>query len=173
MCAELPATANVSETDGLLANNGLYSDAFEWSGIGPRPIRRAAIITCMDARLNPQTMLGLQEGDANIIRNAGAVVGDSEIRSIAVSQHELGTREILLIAHTDCGMMSLDEEDFARRLERDAGSRPSWAIHAFKDLEDHVRREKAKLVHSRFIPFRDAVNGFIYDVRTGALTEVS
>jgi carbonic anhydrase len=126
----------------------------------------------MDARLNPYGLLGLEEGDAHVIRNAGGVVDDDAIRSLSISQNLLGTEEIVLVHHTDCGMLTFTDEEFAGKLEAEAGERPSWSAHAFTSLEDDVRSGIEKIRSSPFIPHTDSVRGFVYDVAAGRLTEV-
>ena len=126
----------------------------------------------MDARLAPARILGLQQGDAHVIRNAGGVVTDAEIRSLSLSQHLLGTTEIMVIQHTDCGMMKITDEEFAERMEREAGERPPWRAHAFDDLDESVRESKRRIEASPFIPSKD-VRGFVYDVDSGELREVT
>jgi carbonic anhydrase len=137
-----------------------------------RPARRLAVLACMDARLDPSAILGLKDGDAHVIRNAGGVVTDDAIRSLAISQHLLGTDEVLLIHHTDCGMTKVTDEEFAERLERQAGRRPNWSALAFPDLEASVRESLRRLDESPFLRHSSA-RGFIYDVQTGGLREVN
>ena len=137
------------------------------------PARRLAVLACMDARLDPAKLLGLQEGDAHVIRNAGGVVSDDALRSLAISQHLLGTEEIVLIHHTDCGMLTFTDDEFADQLERATGKRPDWPVHTFSDLEGNVRRSIEKVKNSPFVPKTDAVRGFVYEVETGRLREVS
>ncbi len=137
-----------------------------------RPSKNIAVVSCMDARLAPARLLGLEQGDAHVIRNAGGVVTDAEIRSLAVSQHLLGTTEIMLIQHTDCGMTRITDEEFADRLERETGERPAWRAHAFDDLEESVRASKRKIEASPFIPSKQ-IRGFVYDVGSGELREVT
>jgi carbonic anhydrase len=127
----------------------------------------------MDARLNPYGLLGLSEGDAHVIRNAGGVITDDEIRSLAISQHLLGTEEIMLIHHTDCGMLTFSDEDFAAKLEGAAGERPEWSARTFSDLDDDVRDSMRRVRESPFIPKSDNVRGFVYEVETGRLREVA
>ena len=138
-----------------------------------QPARKLAVLACMDARLDPAQLLGLGLGDAHVIRNAGGVVSDDAIRSLAMSQHLLGTEEIVLIQHTDCGLLSITDEEFAARLEREAGRRPEWRAHAFDDLEQNVRDSLAKLRSDPFLPHTDKVTGFVYEVETARLREVS
>ena len=141
-------------------------------GMPPQPRRKLAVLTCMDARLDPARLLGLQEGDAHVIRNAGGVVTDDALRSLAISQNLLGTEEIVLIHHTDCGMLTFTDEEFAQRLERETGSRPEWRSHAFSDLEQDVRDGIERIKQSPFVPHTDRVRGFVYEVETGRLREV-
>jgi carbonic anhydrase len=127
----------------------------------------------MDARLNPYAILGLQEGDAHVIRNAGGVVTDDEIRSLAISQRLLGTKEVILIHHTDCGMLTFKDDDFRRQIQDETGIKPEWAAEAFDDLETDVRQSIARIKSSPFVPNKDNVRGFVYDVKTGQLDEVT
>jgi carbonic anhydrase len=138
-----------------------------------RPVRKLAVLACMDARLDPARVLGLEEGDAHVIRNAGGVVSDDAIRSLAISQHLLGTEETVLIHHTDCGMLGLNDEEFAERLESETGGRPDWRAQGFDDLEGSVRESISRIKNSPFVPRTDAVRGFVYEVETGRLREVS
>ena len=162
----------MSATDELLANNQRYAETF--SGALPLPPSRAlAVIACMDARLNVYAILGLAEGEAHVIRNAGGVVTDDEIRSLAISQRLLGTREIILIHHTECGMLTFTDDDFKAAIQADTGIKPPWAAEAFGDLKDDVRQSIARIKASPFVPHTDAVRGFVFDVATGKLNEVS
>ncbi|HEX2234211.1 MAG TPA: carbonic anhydrase [Thermoleophilaceae bacterium] len=163
----------MSVTDELLRNNAAYAESFDGAGLPKAPAKQLAVVACMDVRLNPYEVLGIEVGDAHLIRNAGGIVGDEEIRSLAVSQHKLGTREVVLIHHTDCGMLGLDDEEFARELEETAGQRPPWAAGGFPDLEQDVRDSIARIKESPFIPHTESVRGFIYDVETGKLNEVA
>ena len=138
----------------------------------PAPSLAVAIVTCMDARLLPSCMFGLHPGDAHVIRNAGGVVGDEEIRSLAISQHLLGTREVMVMGHTKCGMMSFSDEEFAERLERGAGRRPPFPARAFEDIDDSVRSSMRAVVESPFLPHRDSVRGFVAELDEGRLREV-
>ena len=161
----------MSVTDELLANNQRYAETF--SGPLPMPPARAlAVIACMDARLNVYAILGLAEGEAHVIRNAGGVVTDDEIRSLAISQRLLGTREIILIHHTDCGMLTFTDDDFKASIQADCGVKPPWAAEAFRDLDTDVRQSIARIKTSPFVPHTDAVRGFVFDVATGKLNEV-
>jgi carbonic anhydrase len=138
-----------------------------------QPARKVAVLACMDARLDPAKVLGLEEGDAHVIRNAGGVVSEDAIRSLAISQHLLGTEEIVLVHHTDCGMQTIDDEEFADRLESETGSRPEWRAHAFEDLDENVRDGIQAIKDSPFVPRTDRVRGFVYEVESGRLREVS
>ena len=138
----------------------------------PRPRRKLAVLACMDARLDPARALGLEDGDAHVIRNAGGVVTDDALRSLAISQNLLGTEEVVLIKHTDCGMLTISDEEFADRLESETGSRPEWRAHAFSDLDEDVRDGIERIRSSPFVPRKDKVRGFVYEVETGRLREV-
>lgn len=140
--------------------------------IGARPARALAIVTCMDARLDLAGM-GLSHGDAHILRNAGGVITEDVIRSLAVSQRALGTTRVMIVHHTDCGLLRLDDEEFRDELMRDAGVEPPFALHAFTDAEAHVRASIARVRASPFLPHRDEVRGFVYDVASGTVREVS
>jgi carbonic anhydrase len=161
----------MSATDELLANNARYVEQFAGQLPLP-PAKGVAVVACMDARLNVYAILGLKEGDAHVIRNAGGVVTDDEIRSLAISQRLLGTREIILIHHSDCGMLTFTDDAFKRAIQDDTGIKPTWAAEAFDDLEEDVRQSKARITASPFIPHKDAVRGFVFDVATGKLNEV-
>jgi carbonic anhydrase len=137
------------------------------------PARKLAVLACMDARLDPARVLGLEEGDAHVIRNAGGVVSDDALRSLAISQNLLGTEEIVLIHHTDCGMLTFTDEEFAGKLEQETGERPHWPVHTFSDLEQNVRESIERIRNSPFVPRTDNVRGFVYEVETGRLREVS
>ena len=158
--------------DELLVNAEAYGEAFDKGELPLPPAKRVAILACMDARLNPHALLGLTEGDAHVIRNAGGVVTDDEIRSLAISQRLLGTEEIILIHHTDCGMLTFTDDDFKRQVQDDVGIKPEWAAEAFSDLDEDVRQSIARIKASPFIPRTDAVRGFVYDVAEGTLREV-
>jgi carbonic anhydrase len=161
----------MTNTDELLANAEAYAASFERGDLPSPPARGVAVLACMDARLNPYALLGLREGDAHIIRNAGGVVTDDAIRSLAISQRLLGTTETVLIHHTGCGLLDLDEEQFKRAIRADVGVEPSWDVEAFSDLDEHVRQSMARIQSSPFIPHKN-VRGFVYDVHSGALREV-
>jgi carbonic anhydrase len=162
----------MSVTDELLKNAKRYAAEFDKGGLPMPPAKRVAVVACMDARLNPNGLLGLTEGDAHVIRNAGGVITDDEIRSLAISQRLLGTEEIILIHHTDCGMLTFGDDDFRRQLQKETGIKPEWAAEAFEDLEEDVRQSIARIKASPFIPRKNAVRGFVYDVGTGELSEV-
>ncbi len=162
----------MSATDDLLANNERYAEGFDQAGLPVAPGRKLAIVACMDSRLDLFAALGLDHGDAHMIRNAGGVVTDDEIRSLAISQNLLGTEEIIVINHTDCGLHGLGDQEFRDRLERELGERPEWPLHAFEDLDENVRAQVAKIRESPFIPNTESVRGFVYDVETGRLREV-
>ena len=162
----------MSVTDELLQANETYAQEFS----GPLPMppsRHVAVLACMDARLDVSRVLGLAEGDAHVIRNAGGVVTEDAIRSLAISQRLLGTTEVVLIHHTDCGMLTFGDDEFRRGIEADTGIRPPWAAEAFGDPEADVRQSLARIAANPFLPRRDAVCGFVFDVATGRLREVT
>ena len=163
----------MSTTDELLRNNEAYAASFDNGDLPLSPAKKLAVLACMDARLNPYAILGLRDGDAHIIRNAGGVVTDDEIRSLAISQRLLGTEEIVLIHHTDCGMLTFTDDEFKRAIQEDVGIKPTWAAEAFPDLDEDVRQSIARIKASPFIPRKDSVRGFVYEVETGRLREVS
>ena len=162
----------MSVTDELLQNAERYAETFDKGDLPLPPAKRVAVLACMDARLNPYALLGLSEGDAHVIRNAGGVVTDDEIRSLSISQRLLGTEEIILIHHTDCGMLTFTDDEFRLQVQQDTGVKPEWAAEAFADLAEDVRQSMARIKHSPFIPRKEQVRGFIYDVETGRLSEV-
>ena len=163
----------MSTTDELLKNNESYAASFDKGDLPLPPGRKVAVLACMDARLDPARVLGLEEGDAHVIRNAGGVVSEDAIRSLAISQHLLGTEEIVILHHTDCGMLTFSDNQFADRLESETGSRPGWNAQAFEDLDIDVRDSIERIKASPFVPRSDSVRGFIYEVETGRLREVS
>jgi carbonic anhydrase len=163
----------MTRIDELLQNAERYAVTYDKGDLPAQPASRVAIVACMDARLIPTRLLGLAEGDAHVIRNAGGVVTDDSIRSLAISQRLLGTEEIVLIHHTDCGMLTLTEEEFKQALQDETGVRPEWAVEAFTDLDEDVRRSIARIVASPFIPHKDSIRGFVWDVETGRLREVA
>ena len=161
----------MSATDDYLRNNAAYAGQFS----GPLPLppaRHVAVVACMDARLNVYGILGLKEGEAHVIRNAGGVVTDDEIRSLAISQRLLGTAEIILIHHTDCGMLTFTDDQFKRAIQDETGIKPAWSAESFTDLDEDVRQSIARIKASPFIPRTDAIRGFVFDVSTGKLNEV-
>ena len=160
--------------DDLLAANERYAEGFTPAlrDLPAPPRRELAVVSCMDARIRVHAMLGLAEGDAHVIRNAGGVVTDDTIRSLAVSQRKLGTRAVMVIQHTKCGMNGLDEDAFRAELRRDAGTDPDWPIGAFPDLEQSVRQSVQRLRSSPYLPHRDSIRGFVYDVESGRVREV-
>ncbi|HEY7537877.1 MAG TPA: carbonic anhydrase [Gaiellaceae bacterium] len=163
----------MSVTDELLANAEEYAARFDKGDLPLPPAKRVAVLACMDARLNPYGILGLEEGDAHVIRNAGGVVTDDEIRSLAISQRLLGTEEVILIHHTDCGMVTFKDEEFRDQLQRETGIRPHWSTETFGDCEEDLRQSIARIKASPFIPKKDSIRGFIYDVKSGRLDEVT
>jgi carbonic anhydrase len=163
----------MSATDSLLQNNESYAASFDKGDLPMPPGRKVAVLACMDARLDPARALGLEEGDAHVIRNAGGVVSDDAIRSLAISQRKLGTEEIVLIHHTDCGMLTFNDDEFAEELESETGSRPGWRAHAFTDLEGDLRASIERIKNDPFVPNTDNVRGFVYEVESGSLREVS
>ena len=158
--------------DELLENATVYAERFDKGELPIPPARKVAIVACMDARLDPQALLGLEEGGAHVIRNAGGVVTDDAIRSLAISQRLLGTEEIMLIHHTDCGMLTFKDDDLRRQIQDDTGVKPAWAAEAFDDLEEDVRQSIARIEASPFIPRKDKIRGFVYEVETGRVREV-
>ena len=160
-------------TDELLRNNAEFASSFTKGDLPMPPAKALAVVACMDARLNPYGLLGLREGDAHVIRNAGGVVTDDEIRSLAISQHLLGTEEIILIHHTDCGMLTFTDDEVKADIESKTGLRPHFALEAFSDLERDIRQSIARIKASPFVASKGSVRGFIYDVRTGQLQEVT
>ena len=163
----------MSVIDELVANSTSYGDSFDSGDLPLPPAKRVAIVACMDARLNPYGLLGLQEGDAHVIRNAGGVITDDEIRSLAISQRLLGTEEVMLIHHTDCGMLTFGDDEFRQQVQDDTGIKPEWAAETFSDLDEDVRQSVARIKASPFVPKKDNVRGFVYEVETGNLREVT
>jgi carbonic anhydrase len=162
----------MSTIDELFANNGDFAGSLEVRHLDVRPSRRLAIVTCMDSRLDVFAALGLGDGEAHILRNAGGVITDDVIRSLAISQRKLGTREVMLIHHTDCGMQKLTDDGFRAELQQAAGIAPAFAIESFADVEADVRQSILRVRRSPFLAYRDAVRGFVYDVDTHRLGEV-
>ena len=163
----------MSVIDELVRKAESYREGFDKGALPMPPGRGVAIVACMDARLNPYGLLGLKEGDAHVIRNAGGVVTDDEIRSLAISQRLLGTREIMLIHHTDCGMLTFTDDEFRDQLQRDTGIKPGWAAETFADPDEDVRQSIARIKASPFIPNKQHIRGFVYHVETGQLREVT
>lgn len=162
----------MSTTDQLIDNARSYATAFDKGDLPLPPARKVAVLACMDARLDPARVLGLEEGDAHVIRNAGGVVDEDAIRSLAISQNLLGTEEIVLIHHTDCGMLTFTDDELAAKLEDETGERPAWRAHAFPDLEQDVREGIETIRSSPFVPRTESVRGFVYAVESGELREV-
>ncbi|MFD9815889.1 beta-class carbonic anhydrase [Streptomyces sp. NPDC059080] len=165
------APAGTTVTDRLVASNARYADAFSDPGMDARPVLNVAVVACMDARLDLHAALGLELGDCHTIRNAGGVVTDDIIRSLTISQRALGTRSVVLIHHTDCGLLGLTE-DFRHDLAAEVGQRPTWAVEAFKDLDEDVRQSMERVRTSPFLLHKDDVRGFVFDVTTGLLREI-
>ena len=162
----------MSVTDELLRKNETYARSFDKGSLRLPPAKHLAVLACMDARLDVHKILGLNEGDAHVIRNAGGGATDDAIRSLVISQRLLGTNEIILIHHTDCGMLTFKDDDVKRQIESDTGIRPAFALEAFPDLEEDVRQSIARIQASPFIPNKSSVRGFVYDVKSGKLEEV-
>ena len=159
--------------DDMLAANAVYAAGFDKAGKPAHPARGLVVVACMDARLDTHNMLGIQEGDAHVIRNAGGVISDDAIRSLMISQRLLGTSEIALIHHSDCGMLMFKDDDVKDDIEADTGIRPAFALESFRDLERDVRQSMARIKASPFVPRKDMIRGFIYDCDTGQLNEVT
>jgi carbonic anhydrase len=162
----------MSVIDELLANNERYASSFQKGDLPAAPAKKLAVVVCMDARLDVHKILGLEEGDAHVIRNAGGVVTEDAIRSLVISQRLLGTEEIVLIHHTDCGMLTFKDDDLKRQIERDTGIRPAFALEAFGDVDDDVHQSIARIEASPFIPKKSQIRGFVYDVHSGRLNEI-
>ena len=163
----------MSVTEELLQNNAAYAQSFDKGDLRLPPARGVAVVACMDARLDVHKILGLKEGDAHVIRNAGGVITDDEIRSLTISQRLLGTREIILIHHTDCGMLTFSDDELKAQIHEDVGLKPHFSMESFSDLEEDVRQSVARIQASPFIPHKESVRGFIYEVETGRLREVN
>jgi carbonic anhydrase len=162
----------MTQTDSLLKNNEDYAKTFDKGGLQVPPSRKVAVLACMDARLDVHKILGLQEGEAHVIRNAGGEVTDDAIRSLLISQRLLGTEEVVLIHHTGCGMLTFTDDEVKAKIQSETGIRPSFALEAFTDLDGDVRQSIARIKASPFIPKKDKIRGFVYDVKTGRLREV-
>src|ERR1700746_2978308 len=163
----------MSSTDQLVANNDTYAESFDKGDLPLPPATKVAVVACMDARLNVYGALGLEEGDAHVIRNAGGVVTDDAIRSLAISQRLLGTEEIILIPHTDCGMLTFSDDDFRHAIQQETGVKPPWAAEAFPDLAEDVRQSLRRIENSPYVTKHESLRGFIFDVATGKLEEVT
>ncbi|MEV7550451.1 carbonic anhydrase [Amycolatopsis sp. NPDC089917] len=163
----------MTSIDVLLKRNQELGDVTPGDRSSPRPSLQVAVLTCMDARIRVFEIFGLLQGESHVLRNAGGVVTDDMIRSLALSQRKLGTREVLIVQHTECGLSMVTEDDFKDELEEASGLRPTWAVEAFREVEDSVRRSVQRVRRSDFLPHTDNVRGFVYDVKTGHLTEVA
>ena len=163
----------MSLTEELLRNNAIYAESFEKGDLPLPPARGVAVVACMDARLDVHKILGLEEGDAHVIRNAGGVITDDEVRSLTISQRLLGTREVILIHHTDCGMLTFSDDELKAQIHEEVGLKPHFSMESFSDLEEDVRQSVARIQASPFIPHKESVRGFIYEVETGRLREVN
>ena len=163
----------MTATEEFLVANRSYAESFTKGDKALPPAKKVAVVACMDARIETGGLLGLEEGDAHVIRNAGGVVTDDVIRSLAISQRLLGTREIVLIHHTDCGMLTFRDDDVKAQIESDTGLRPPFALEAFANVEEDVRQSIRRIKASPFVPHTDSVRGFVYDVKTGRLDEVN
>ena len=162
----------MSVTDELLANAERYAASFDQGDLPLPPAKHVAVVACMDARLNPYGLLGLAEGDAHVIRNAGGVITADQLRSLAISQRLLGTTEIVLIHHTDCGMLTFTDDGFKASIQDEVGVKPPWAAEAFVDVDEDVRQSLRRIGEDPFIPVKDSVRGFVYEVESGRLREV-
>jgi carbonic anhydrase len=163
----------MSVTEELLHNNAAYAESFDKGDLPLPPARGVAVVACMDARLDVHKILGLEEGDAHVIRNAGGVITDDEVRSLTISQRLLGTREVILIHHTDCGMLTFKDDELKAQIHQEVGMKPHFSMESFSDLEEDVRQSVARIQASPFIPHKESVRGFIYEVESGRLREVN
>ena len=159
--------------DDLLANNADFARSFDGGSASVVPAKKVIVLTCMDSRLDPVSVLGLAPGDAHVLRNAGGIASDDAIRSMMLSQRRLGTTSIMVIHHSDCGMLDLDEQRVGDQIEAEIGIRPPFALGAFSDLDDDVRQTISRIEASPFIPCKDDIRGFVYEVKTGLLREVT
>jgi carbonic anhydrase len=159
-------------TPQLLQKNEAYAASFDHPGLPAQPALKVALVSCMDARLDPARALGFDVGDAHVIRNAGGIVTDDVIRSLSISQHQLGTEEVIILHHTDCGLLKFTDEEFAKAREHSVGVRPTWSVGTFADLEQDVRDSVRLVLDSPFVPRKESVRGFVYDVETGRAREV-
>lgn len=163
----------MSSIEDLLVRSKIHAANFDKGHLDTPPLKKLVIVTCMDARINLYSLFGLEEGDAHVLRNAGGVVTDDTIRSLAISQRMLGTEEIVLIHHTECGLRTITDDGFKDAIEQETGTRPPWAVEAFDDTAESVRRSISRIKTSPFIPHKENMNGFIYDVHTGELEKIS
>ena len=163
----------MSVTDELLENNAAYAESFQKGELPLPPARGVAVVACMDARLDVHKILGLEEGEAHVIRNAGGVITDDEVRSLTISQRLLGTREVILIHHTDCGMLTFSDDELKAQIHAEVGLKPHFSMESFSDLEEDVRQSMARIKASPFVPHKEGVRGFVYEVETGRLREVA
>jgi carbonic anhydrase len=162
----------MTATDEFVRNNEAYVATFASGDLATPPSRQVAVVTCMDSRMDIFAILGLGNGEAHIIRNGGGVVTDDVIRSLAISQRKLGTREIVVIKHTQCGMLTFSDDEFREALRAETGMKPTWSPESFTDLDAEVRNSLNRIKYSPFIPHKESVRGFVYDVKTGRLREV-
>lgn len=160
-------------TDELLANAARYAESFDKGDLPMPPAKQVAVVACMDARIDPYALLGLGEGDAHVIRNAGGAVTSDAHRSLVISQRLLGTREVILIHHTDCGMLTFSDDAFRAQLQEETGIRPEWSAESFSDIDADVKQSIRRIMTDPFLPHKDQVRGFVYDVKTGQLREVT
>ena len=163
----------MSQTDELLRNAETFAESFDKGELSMPPARKVAIVACMDARISPFALFGLEVGDAHVIRNAGGVITEDEIRSLAISQRKLGTEEIVLVHHTDCGMLTFTDDEFRQQIQEETGIKPQWPAESFTDLEEDLKQSMLRIKTSPFIPNTDSVRGFVYEVETGKLREVT
>ena len=168
----IPATDFTPNADELLANNAEYAAGFSDDHLAVAPTRQLAIVACMDSRMDIFELLGLGHGEAHVIRNAGGVITDDVVRSLCLSQRYLGTREVILLHHTDCGLQRVTEDAFKSQLEQETGIKPTWALESFTDPFDDTAQSIRRLQQSPFVLHKEHVRGFVYDVDTGVLHEV-
>ena len=162
----------MSQTEQLLRNNEAYAKSFKKGSLPLPPSRKVAVLACMDARLDVHKILGLEEGEAHVIRNAGGVATDDAIRSLVISQRLLGTQEIILIHHTDCGMLTFTDDEVKKKIQSETGIRPQFALEAFPNLDEDVRQSIGRINASPFVPRKDRIRGFVYDIKTARLREI-
>ena len=162
----------MSQTKQLLRNNESYAKSFKKGSLPLPPSRKVAVLACMDARLDVHKILGLEEGEAHVIRNAGGVATDDAIRSLVISQRLLGTQEIILIHHTDCGMLTFTDDEVKKKIQSETGIRPQFALEAFPNLDEDVRQSIGRIKASPFVPRKDRIRGFVYDIKTARLREI-